>query len=100
MKTLIFIFALFVSTLVVGQNPYARLNNKFRHLFDRIPIDKGQEQEFFSYAIKLYQQDSLKKAGQIFDRVFWLDTSSYLATQSLLYGKEIEQKVIQQTEII
>jgi hypothetical protein len=82
----------------MGQSPYARLNNEFRKLFDPIPIDKGQEQHFFDYAVKLFQQDSLRKAAQIFDRVYWLDTSSNLATEALWYRKEIEQKVILQTQ--
>jgi hypothetical protein len=98
MKLLIFIVALFSSTLVAAQNPYARLNNEFRSLFDPVPIDKGEEQEFFNYGIKLFEQDSLKKSGQIFDRIYWLDTSAYLAKQSLLYRKKIEKKIIQQTQ--
>jgi hypothetical protein len=97
MKTLHLILAIFISTLVVGQSPYVRLNNEFRKYFDPIPIDKGQEQQFFDYAVKLFQQDSLRKAGQIFDRVYWLDTSSHLATQSLWYRKKIEQSAIVQT---
>ena len=98
MKTLYFILALFVSTLVAGQNPYARPNNEFRKLFDPIPVDKRQEQKFFNYAIKLFEQDTLRKAGQIFDRFYWLDTSSSLGTQALLYRKKIEQKIILQTQ--
>lgn len=99
MKTLYLILTLFISNLAEGQSPYARLNNEFRKLFDDIPIDKGREQQFFDYAIKLFQQDSLRKAGQIFDRVYWLDTVSSLATQSLWYRKKIEEKVILQTQV-
>jgi hypothetical protein len=96
MKTIIFISALFFSILVVGQSPYARLNKDYRSLFDPIPIDKGQEKQFFEYAMALYNQDSLKKAGQIFDRIYWLDTTSLLGKQSLLFRKQIEEKVMKQ----
>ena len=115
MKTLCFILALFTSSFIAGQSPYARLDKEFRrlvdemaiekereqqyrHLFDDIPIEKGQEQQFFDYAVKLFQQDDIRKAGPLFDRVYWLDTSSTLATQSLWYRKRIEQTVIVQTQ--
>ena len=98
MKTLILIAALLFSTVAVGQNPYARLNDEFGSLFDPMPIDKGQEQQFFDYAVRLYRQDSLRKAGQIFDRVYWLDTASLTGKQSLLLRKQIEQKVMKQTQ--
>jgi hypothetical protein len=96
MKTLIFISALFFSTHVIGQSPYARLTGEFRSLFDPIPIDKGQEKQFFDYAMALYQCDSLKKAGQLFDRVYWLDTTSSLGKQSLLFRSQIEEKAKKQ----
>jgi hypothetical protein len=98
MRTLYFILAILIYNTAVGQSPYARLNNEFRKLFDDIPFDKGQEQQFFDYAMKLFEQDSLRKAGQIFDRVYWLDTASSLATKSLQYRKKIEEKVILQTQ--
>lgn len=99
MKTLYFILALFFTHLTSGQSPYARLNNEYRKLFDPIPVDKGQEQQFFDYAVRLFEQDSLRKAGQIFDRVYWLDTNSVLAKQSLKYRNQIEQKAILQTQL-
>jgi hypothetical protein len=95
MKTTLFLSALLFSVIAGAQNPYQSLNNEFRHLFDPIPIDKGQEQQFYEYAIKLFQQDSLQKAGQIFDRVYWLDSSSLLAKQALVYRSKIEQVVIE-----
>ena len=86
-----------MSSVAAAQNPYARLNDAFRSLFDPIPIDNGQAQQFFDYAVQLYQRDSLKKAGQLFDRVYWLDTASFTGRQSLLLRKQIEEKVIRQT---
>ena len=98
MKTLFFLLALFIVNLALGQSPYARLNNEFRKLVDPIAIDKGQEQYFFDFAVKLFKQDSFRKAGQIFDRLYWLDTSANLATQSLWYREQIEKSVILQTQ--
>jgi hypothetical protein len=89
-----FLFSCFIN----AQNPYSSLNDDYREIFDDIPIDKGQEKEFFDYAVKLYQLDSLKKAGQIFDRLFWLDTTSETGRQSLSFRKKIEEKIIQQTQ--
>jgi hypothetical protein len=99
MKTPLLISALLFSIIAASQNPYAWLkNDKHRHMFDEIPIDKGQEQQFYTYAIQLLAKDSLIKAGQIFDRVYWLDTSSLLGKESLSYRKKVEQKVIEQAK--
>ena len=97
MRILVSILVLFISNITLGQNPYARIDGQLRQLIDPFIIEKGREQRFFDYDIKLYQQDSLRKAGQIFDRVYWLDTTSRLATKSLQYRKKIEEKIIIQT---
>src|SRR5262245_36929360 len=97
MKPLLLIAAFFFSITAIGQNPYARLQGELRTMFDPIPIDKGQETEFFNYAITLYNEDSLKKAGQIFDRIYWLDPASKLGKLSLDYRTKIEEIVIKKT---
>ncbi|HRN46303.1 MAG TPA: hypothetical protein PLH20_16265 [Flavobacterium sp.] len=83
----------FISSIAFGQSPYARFNNEFRHLFDNIPIDKGQEKGYFDYAKELFRMDSVKKAGQIFDRVYWLDTTSEIAKEASLYRSLIESNI-------
>src|SRR5688572_17231002 len=95
MKLFLFISTYLFSLSVLGQNPYEQFKGKFyRDLFDRIPIEKGAETDFFDQALKLYQENSLKKAGQIFDRIYWLDTSATLGKQALELRKQIENKVI------
>ena len=97
MRTLFFIALFLNSNLSFGQNPYVFINKDFRDFFDHIPIDKGQENKYFNYAVELLKKDSLKKAGQIFDRLYWLDTSTSISKQSLNYRNKIEQKVISQS---
>lgn len=97
MKIFFFLVVLFIANLLVAQNPYDQLKGEFRTLFDPIPIDKGQEEAFFTYAIQLYQQDSLKKAGQLFDRLYWLDTAGVIGKKSLAYRNKIEEQVLRQT---
>ena len=97
MRTRLFISAFLISNFTFGQSPYARLNNEFRSLFDNIPIDKGQEEKYFTYAKDLFNKDSLKKAVKIFDRLYWLDTSTTISKKSLNFRNSIEQKVISQT---
>ncbi len=98
MKTLLIIVFFFFSNFLFGQSPYTSLTGEFRTLFDNIPIDKGQEEKYFKYAVELFNADSLRKAGQIFDRVYWLDTTSTLAKKSINYRNLIEQKVVYQTK--
>jgi hypothetical protein len=101
MKNFVVISVLFFSISAAGQNPYSRINQleeDFRILFDPIPIKQGQETYFFHYGLTLLKQDSLKKAGQIFDRIYWLDTTSISGKQALAYRKIIEKKVIKETK--
>jgi hypothetical protein len=93
MKRLIFILMFFNTVSLNGQSPYRRTNDEFLKVMDQIPIKAGQGLDFFEYAVKLYETDSLQKAGQIFDRIYWLDTSSILGRKSLKLRNEIEQKV-------
>jgi hypothetical protein len=69
MKTTLFISALLLSLIASAQNP-----------------------------IQLLKQDSLKKAAQIFDRIYWMDTSSLIGTESLSHRTTIEQKIIERTK--
>ncbi len=98
MKILTYISILFLSTIAVGQNPNSQKNDEFRMLFDRVQIDKGEEQHFFDSAVKLYEQGFLKQAGQIFDRIYRLDSSSFLGKHSKSLLMKIEETVLKQTQ--
>lgn len=95
----IFLISLIFSVATHGQaeNPYKKyLTNELkgvREWADPIPIDKGQEEKYFKYAVGLLKQDSLQKAGQIFDRIYWLDTASALGKQAYGYRATIESRI-------
>ena len=103
MKLLFILIYIFFSLTSVCQiqNPYKKYlvedMKGFRKWSDPIPIDKGQEKMYFQYATLLYKQDSLQKAGQIFDRIYWLDTASRIGMQALIYRTKIENKIDDET---
>jgi hypothetical protein len=89
---------------VLSQDPYAHIRTiqpkEARLLVDPIPIDKGEEQKYYAYALSIFNQgsdDSLLKAGQIFDRLYWLDTLGEIGKNSLKYRISIETQIKSKT---
>lgn len=93
MKFIFFILILFANSSF-SQSPYKRLvDDELQNWFDPIPIKKEQKEFYFKYALNLYNQDSLIKAGQIFDRIFWLDTLGETGNEALQLRGKIEEKL-------
>lgn len=93
-QLLISVILLTFTKYLFAQSPYQSLIDKdVEGWFDPIPIKYEQRDSFFVYAKDLYKKDSLIKAGQIFDRLFWLDTTGRLGKNPLRYRIMIEKKI-------
>lgn len=99
MRVPFFMAMIFLTINSFGQNPYSKLNIS-RGVFREIKVEKEQATEFFDYAVWLSERDSLRKAGEIFHKIYLLDSVSKIGVEALSRRNKIEERVLRETQEI
>src|SRR5690606_41440818 len=95
MRVPFFMAMIFLTINSFGQNPYSKLNIP-RGVFREIKVEKEQATEFFDYAVWLSERDSLRKAGEIFHKIYLLDSVSKIGVEALSRRNKIEERVLRE----